>query len=313
MSRETSRGVAPVSLACEAFGISRQAYYAARRRERERMEPVECLPEAGSDERSDVSVRSPEAVQRSRPWATTEELRAAIREIVNDHPAWGVRKVWATLRRRHGLRAGLKRVWAIMKADGLTLEPVAVRESPGRYGHVSVPESNRRWATDLTTVWTRQDGVVAVVPVIDCGDRVALACEVTKSQESGPVLAPVERALVEQFGSPDQVPTGLELRSDHGPQYTGGDCEGLCGAWSVEHTLAPVGRPTGNAVAERFIQTLKIELVWTRDWESLEELRAAINDWLITYNSLRPHQAMAWMTPNEKRASNLGLELEVAA
>ncbi len=314
MNRETSRGVASVLLACEAFGISRQAYYAALRRSEPKKAPDDPR-EADSSEESSGSESAPEDVrgaQRPGTWATTEELRAAIHEVVHEHSAWGVRKVWATLRRR-GLRAGQKRVWAIMKADGLTMEPIAVRESPGRYGHVSVPESNRRWATDLTTVWTRDDGVVAVVPVIDCGDRVALACHVTKSQESGPVLAPLTRALVEQFDSPDQVPAGLELRTDHGPQYTGSDCENLCDDWDVEHTFAPVGRPTGNAVAERFIQTLKIELVWTRDWTSLEELQAAIDTWLDDYNSIRPHQAMDWMTPNEKRASNLGLQLHAAA
>lgn len=312
MSRATSRGVAPVLLTCEAFGMSRQAYYAARQREREATQPDECSREPASGEHSDRSVRVSGADPRPGAWATTEELLVAIRAIVEDHPAWGVRKVWATLRRR-GQRAGCKRIWSIMKTAGLTLEPIAVRESPGRYGHVSVPESNRRWASDLTTVWTKEDGVVAVVPVIDCGDRVALACDVTKSQESGPVLAPLERALVEKFGSRDHVPAGLELRTDHGPQYTGADCEDLCRRWDLDHTLAPVGRPTGNAVAERFIQTLKIEVIWTRDWTSLEELQAAIDDWLVTYNSHRPHQAMNWLTPDEKRASNLGLEVEAAA
>jgi transposase InsO family protein len=48
-------------------------------------------------------------------------------------------------------------------------------------GHVTVPEPNRRLATDLTTVWTRRDGVVAPVPTIDCGDRTAVI-EVTKNQ-----------------------------------------------------------------------------------------------------------------------------------
>ncbi len=314
MSRETSRGNASVLLTCETFGISRQAYYAAL--QRLWLTEVADLP-GGSDSEEDskISVRAPEdACETQRPgaWATTEELRKGIHEIVERHSAWGVRKVWATLR-RSGLRAGQKRVWAIMKADGLTMEPIAVRESPGRYGHVAVPESNRRWATDLTTVWTRDDGVAAVMPVIDCGDRVALACDVTKSQESGPVLAPVERALVEQFSSPEYVPTGLEMRTDHGPQYTGSDCEDLCGDWNIDHTFAPVGRPTGNAVAERFIQTLKIELIWTRDWTSIEELQAAIDTWIDDYNGIRPHQAMNWMTPNEKRAANLGLQLHAAA
>jgi putative transposase len=314
MNRETSRGVATVLLTCEAFGISRQAYYAARHRG-EFTEVAERAVEAGSDADSRGSMSPPEPdreTQHPGTWATTEQLRVAIHEIVEDNPAWGVRKVWATLRRR-GLRAGHKRVWAIMKADGLTLEPVAERESPGRYGHVSVPESNRRWATDLTTAWTRRDGVVAIIPVIDCGDRVALACEVSKSQESGAVLAPLEQSLHDQFSDPDHLPEDLELRSDHGPQYTGCDCRDLCDRWGIEHTFAPIGRPTGNAVAERFIQTLKIELVWTRDWDSLEELQDAVNEWLTKYNGSRPHQSLDWMTPNEKRASNLGLRLEAAA
>jgi len=37
-----------------------------------------------------------------------------------------------------------------------------------------MPEPNRRCATDLTTVRTRKDGVVALAPTIDCGDRIAL-------------------------------------------------------------------------------------------------------------------------------------------
>lgn len=45
----------------------------------------------------------------------------------------------------------------------------------------------------------------------------------------------------------------------------------------------PVGRPTGNAVVERFIRTLEEELIWLRDWDSADELRAAIATWLHHY------------------------------
>lgn len=77
--------------------------------------------------------------------------------------------------------------------------------------------------------------------------------------------------------------------------------------------MAPVGRPTGNAVVERFIQTLKVELIWTRDWETIAELREAITVWLEKYNHLRPHQALDWETPAERRAKNLRRKLELAA
>lgn len=318
MSRETSHGQASVSLLCKLFDISRQAYYVARSLVSITDTP-DRIREAASHERShasrsgsDGSTTSSTSRGASPSWVPTDELLAAIREVVHHNVGWGVRKVWATLRRR-GLRASRKRVWAVMKANGLTLEPVALRESPGRYGHVAVPESNRRWGTDLTTTWTRLDGTVAIVPTLDYGDRFAFAITVHKSQESPAVLAGVEAALVAEFGMPSRVPHGFELRTDHGPQYTGDDAHQLCMRWNVDHTFAPVGRPTGNAVAERFIETMKIEVIWTQDWESEAQLRAALEAWLIKYNHERPHQSLGWLTPAEKRTLNLGRPLVAAA
>jgi hypothetical protein len=30
----------------------------------------------------------------------------------------------------------------------------------------------------------------------------------------------------------------------------GADCEAFCGEWSLDHTLAPIGRPTGNIAVD---------------------------------------------------------------
>jgi putative transposase len=242
-----------------------------------------------------------------RTSAGAAELDAGIQRVAHAHLGWGVRKVWATLR-REGIVASHKRVWARMKALGLVLPPVKEREPSHRRGQVIVPDSNRRWATDLTTVWTRQDGVACIAPVIDCGDRVLVGCGVSKSQETAFVLAPLVQALERIFGRPQAVPAGLEVLSDHGPQYTGRDAETLCTRWGLTHLFAPVGRPTGNAVAERVILTMKCELIWTRDWETIAELRAAIEAWMRTYNEHRPHQALRWRTPAEQRSHNLAPE-----
>jgi putative transposase len=210
-----------------------------------------------------------------------------------------------------GLRVSRKRVHAIMRAHGLVL---AREREPGETprGHVVVPEPNRRLATDMTTVWTRRDGVVALVPTIDCGDRTAVIT-VTKDQHGPAVLASLEAKLIASFGAPDDVPDGVEVRTDHGPQYTGADCDELCRRWYLLHTFAPVGRPTGNAVVERFIRTLKEELIWLRDWDSADELRLAIASWLRHYNGKRPHQALNWQTPDERRAERLAAPVAVAA
>jgi hypothetical protein len=101
--------------------------------------------------------------ERKGDWATALELEAAVRACAEKHEAWGVRKVHASLRRR-GTVASRKRVWGVMNRLGLVLPAPERCEEGARRGSVAVPESNRRWATDLTTVWTREDGLVALVP-----------------------------------------------------------------------------------------------------------------------------------------------------
>ncbi len=173
-------------------------------------------------------------------------------------------------------------------------------------------EPNRRFATDLTTTWTRRDGWVAIVPTLDCGCRSLLGLEVTPDQTGPAILASVETALVAAFGTPAAVPEGVELRSDHGPQDTGADCAALVARWGLTHTFAAVGRPTGNAVVERLIRTMNEEVVWLRDWESADELREALTAWMIRYTTTRPHQALDWQTPAERRAEKLGRVAQAA-
>ena len=287
MSRDTSSGRATVRQLCAVFRVSRQAYYEARR----------------SSERGPTKPRR----ERRGPWVSDAELIAGIKAIVAENPAWGTRKVWASLR-RGGVTASQRRVWKRMQALGLVLPGPGHVGAQETYGHVSVADSNRRWGTDLTTVYTKHDGFVALVPVVDFGDRSALACRVTKSQMSGPVIAATEKALLDQFGDAAAVPDGLEWRTDHGPQFTGSDSDAFVDLWGLQHTFSPVGRPTGNAITERFILTLKIELLWTRDWASIDEVQQAVDKWLVLYNEQRPHQALSWRTPAEQRALNLNTQ-----
>lgn len=284
-----------VAKVCRVFGLSRQAYYDVGR-------PA-----------SEAEVASGSPKERSS-WTPTPELDAAILRAVEAHPPWGCHKVWALLRTEAygGLRCGINRVWKRMAVLGKLFES-SRRGADEPRGTVAVADSNRLWATDMTTVYTQEDGLVAVMPVIDCGDRVLLSLRVDKSQESWSLLEPVREALVQEFATPQGVPEALGLRTDHGPQYTGEDCREMCRHWSLDHTFAPVGRPTGNAVAERLIKTMKVEVVWTRDWKSAEELREALEAWMRVYNTLRPHQALGWQTPAQRRAQNLSTAWKVAA
>lgn len=287
MSRTTSEGVAPVALLVELFDLSRAAYYRALR---------------GGDTK--VSTATAKKEPKPARYAAAAVVLAAIRVIVGEHRAWGVRKVWAMLRREHGLRVGMKRVYALMKAEGLVFAADGTRVASPR-GTVAVDAPNRLWATDMTTIFTRLDGWVGITPTVDCGCRSLLGCVVAVSQEAPTLLDSLRSALESEFGAPENVPDGLEWRTDHGPQFTGGDARDLCKEWKVDHTFAPIGRPTGNAVAERFIRTLKEEVLWLHDFDTVEDVRRAVEAWIPTYNEKRPHQALRFQTPREVRAAHL--------
>lgn len=295
MSRETSRGNAPVALVCRLFRVSRQGYYAALR--------------GGADLPRTKAETSTRAV--SSRYASEEILLPAIRRICKEHPAWGVRKVWAVLRRYDGLMVSKNRVYALMKREGLTFEGKGGR--PVLRGSVAVALPNRLWATDMTTIYTQRDGWVGVTPTIDCGCRSILGLAVSVSQEATTLLSSLRHALENELGEVAAVPDGLEWRTDHGPQFTGVDARDLCEAWELDHTFAPIGRPTGNAVAERVIRTLKEEVLWLRDFDTADEVRDAVEAWRRIYNERRPHQALGYRTPAEVRREHLGPSTAVAA
>jgi putative transposase len=319
VGRQTSAGEATVKQLCKVFGMHRSTWYAAQQPQA----AAATMPATGREaESTDGATTTGTPAEQAGGAAPTpspasetaetvprkverRELLAMLREMASAHPAWGYRKFWATLRRQ-GIRVAQRRVYALCKHYGLLLSPDRTRRQPTTRGHVTVPKSNRRWATDLTTVWTRKDGLCAVMVVVDCGDRSVLGLRASKSQQSLAVLSPVRLALEQSFGSPSLVPEHLELRTDHGPQYTGGVCEAMCRHWRVTHTLAPVGRPTGNAVAERTIRTMKEECIWLEDFEDLASLQAALTAWQRSFNEQRPHQALGWQAPSERRAANLG-------
>ena len=294
MSRVTLSGEATVIQLCSLFEVSRAAYYAARR----------------PDGAPKVVLLRPRSARPGTVGAP--EWKAAIEAVVAKRPAWGHRKVWATVRRQ-GLKVGRRRVYEMMRTLNLLLPATHEGRVPRPRGHVTTAEPNRRLATDLTTVWTRNDGLVAIAITVDCGCRSVLDVTATKSQESPAVLGSVERSLVIAFKSPAGVPEGVELRSDHGPQYTGSDAAALAKRWNLEQTFAPVGRPTGNAVAERTIQTMKLECIWLEDFDGVEDLQAALDEWQGCFNHERPHQSLDWATPWERRCERLGLPLPTRA
>jgi putative transposase len=64
--------------------------------------------------------------------------------------------------------------------------------------------------------------------------------------------------------------------------------------------MAAVGNPYQNGAAESFMKTLKVEEVYLKDYQTLEEARANMEHFLReVYNEQRLHSALGYRPPSE--------------
>jgi len=73
----------------------------------------------------------------------------------------------------------------------------------------------------------------------------------------------------------------------------------------IESSLAFVREPEGNGCAERFIRTLKENLLWVRRFNTVEELRLALIAFRQTYNQIWIIERHGYQTPAQVRADQI--------
>jgi putative transposase len=95
----------------------------------------------------------------------------------------------------------------------------------------------------------------------------------------------------------------LNLMSDNGSQPTSVNFMRRVGSLDIRQAFTAYANPKGNADTERVIRTVKEELVWLREWSSVEELARAVSEFVISFNENYLHSALGYKTPNkfEKR------------
>ena len=79
-------------------------------------------------------------------------------------------------------------------------------------------------------------------------------------------------------------------------------------SYGIESSPSFVREPEGNGVAERFIRTLKENLLWVRSFETIEELRLALLEFKRTYNEHWMLEKYDYRSPAQVRRDLLGLD-----
>jgi transposase InsO family protein len=257
--------------------------------------------------------RRPDHGERRRPGPvgpmTDDALVEAIRALLTASPFHGEghRKLWARLRFA-GVRTSRRRVLRLTREHGLL-----AHQRPGRPhgprahdGTITTERVDLMWGTDLTSV-TTGEGQAAVFITVDHCSAECLGIHASRSADRFEALEPVRQAVRRCHGAfGREVAAGLRLRHDHGSQYVSRDFQKELRFLGIESSPAFVREPEGNGCAERFIRTLKENLLWVRRFETIEELRLALIAFRQTYNDTWIIERHGYRTPAQVRAGQLG-------
>lgn len=271
MSAATSEGTGTpygVKRVCAAWELPRSTWYAQCR--------------AAQPDRPPLGKRGPKTK------LDDAQLTDAIRCVLAESPfiGEGHRKVWAKLR-HSGIRSGKPRVLRLMREHGL-LAPRRVGSARGPRAHDGVIRTaapDIMWGTDFTTTLTLCEGQAAVFVAVDHCTCELVGVHAAARATRWEALEPVKQGVREHFGSVSlKAAQGLQLRHDNGTQYLADDFQNEIEFLGIESSPSFVRAPEGNGCAERIIRTLKEQLLWVRNFENIEELRQALQEWRTLYN-----------------------------
>jgi transposase InsO family protein len=238
------------------------------------------------------------------------DLVGHIRRVLAESPfhGEGYRKVWARLRHQ-GIRTAAERVRRLMREHHLQA-PRRGGNAHGPKAHdgtITTAEPDTMWGTDMTTTVTTGQGTVHVFIAVDHCTCECVGLHVAKRGDRFEALEPLRQGVREHFGRFEaKVARGLTIRHDHGSNYLSDDFQRELIFLGMESSPSFVREPEGNGCAERFIRTLKEQLLWIRTFATVEELAEALREFKRTYNERWLIGRHGHRTPSQVRRDHVG-------
>jgi transposase InsO family protein len=161
------------------------------------------------------------------------------------------------------------------------------------------------WGTDLTTTWTGE-GQAAVFVAIDHCSAECVGIHAGPPANRFEALEPIRQGVRRCFGgfaraSPAASPSGTTTARSTCQH----DFQRELRFLGIDSSPAFVRAPEGNGCAERFIRTLKENLLWVRTFNTVEELRRALLDFRETYNTTWLIERHGFRPPDAVRKEQL--------
>jgi len=243
--------------------------------------------------------RSTAYYRPSGPRSDDIRIKNLIDRIYTAEPTYGARRISNTLRTKHGVDIGRKKVRTYMREMGIDAICPGPNLSKRCKQHHTYPyllrkvpvlHNNHVWGIDLSYIGT-ETGFMYLAVIIDWYSRFVVGWSLSNTMHVSFVKEAVEKAFKEH-GTP------LIMNSDQGSHFT-------CPAYidllkskeTIKISMNGKGRATDNAITERFFRNLKQEELYREEIHNGKDAYRLIENYIRKYNWERGHQSLNYSTP----------------
>ena len=242
-----------------------------------------------------------------------------------------VKEKISTLFRRNKARYGSRRIWALLRLEGVFISEKVVRRimkelglvvryepkakrfysyEKGMLGAVDnlvnrnfrANRQNSLWLTDITEF--RFNSIKCYLsPIIDCFDGKVVAWNTSRYPDASLVNDMLAEAIATLKNGEHPI-----LHTDRGAHFRWPGWLEQCDKAGLRRSMSAKGCTPDNAACEGFFGRLKNEFFNHRSWRgfSYEQFAEELNEYIAWYNETRIKESLGWMSPARYRLS-LGL------
>jgi transposase InsO family protein len=232
------------------------------------------------------------------PHQMAPEVEARIVELRRSHPGWGPRTILNKLRRELETPPSRAAIYRCLVRHRL-ISPKPRRRRRDDYKRWERSRSMELWQIDVLANVKLSTGLrVSVVTGIDDHSRFCVIAKVVARATARPVCDALLEALA-THGIPEQILT------DNGKVFTGRLgrkpanvlFDRICLNNGIRHILTAPYSPTTTGKVERLHKTMRKEFFSDNSFDSVDDMQAALDVWVLDYNNERDHQSLGDVPP----------------
>lgn len=158
----------------------------------------------------------------------------------------------------------------------------------------SCSKPNEKWGSDISYIRTAV-GWLYLAVIIDLFSRKVVGMSISNKIDSNLVINALYEALNKR-----NITLGIILHSDQGSQYASESFQNNLALYSINASMSSRGNCYDNSMVESFFGTLKSELEWNQKFESADQAKASIFEYIeCWYNNKRRHSSLGYLSPKE--------------